>query len=375
MTTPGSAWKHGAVARAWNFSAGPATLPLPVLEHARRELLELPGAGASVLEISHRSRAFEAIVEEAEANLRELLGVPSTHRVLFLQGGASLQFAMAPMNLLPAGATAEYVLTGSWSRKALAEAERLGRARVVWDGADGGDATVPDLGALALDPDAAYLHVTSNETIQGVQLPDGFEPEGGAPLVCDASSDFLSRPIPVERYGLLYAGAQKNAGPAGLTIVLIREDLLERIPPGLPTMLDYRTHVEHGSLYNTPPTFAIYVFLLVTRWLRDEIGGLERMHARNREKAALLYGAIDASEGFYRGHAAREARSLMNVTFRLPSEELERTFLAEAAEHGLLGLAGHRSVGGIRASIYNAMPLEGVRALRDLMDDFRARHA
>lgn len=363
------------MARAWNFSAGPATLPLPVLERARAELLELPGAGASVLEISHRSRAFEAVIEEAEANLRALLGVPDTHHVLFLQGGASLQFAMAPMNLLGPGAAAEYVLTGSWSRRALAEAERLGAARIAWDGAEGGYTAVPDLGSLELDPGAAYLHVTSNETIQGVQLPDGFEPRGGAPLVCDASSDFLSRPLPVERYGLLYAGAQKNAGPAGLTIVLIREDLLERIPEGLPTMLDYRTHVEHRSLYNTPPTFAIYVFLLVTRWLRDEVGGLEAMRERNREKAALLYEAIDASEGFYRGHATPEARSLMNVTFRLPSEELERAFVAEAREAGLLELAGHRSVGGIRASIYNAMPLEGVRALRAFMDDFRARRA
>ncbi len=360
--------------RAWNFSPGPATLPVPVLERVREELLELPGAGASVLEISHRSPAFEAIREEAESNLRTLLRVPETHRVLFLQGGASLQFAMVPMNLLGPGSTAEYVVTGSWSRKALAEAERLDRPRVVWDGAGTGYTTVPDLGALELDPGAAYLHVTSNETIQGVELPDGFEPRSGAPLVCDASSDFLARPIPVERYGLLYAGAQKNAGPAGLTIVLIRQDLLERIPEGLPTMLDYRTHVEHRSLYNTPPVFAIYVFLLVTRWLRDEVGGLEAMHARNREKAALLYEAIDASEGFYRGHAAPEARSLVNVTFRLPSEELERAFVARAREEGLLELAGHRSVGGIRASIYNAMPLEGVRALRTFMEEFRARH-
>ncbi len=365
----------GPVARAWNFSAGPAALPLPVLERAREELLELPGAGASVLEISHRSAVFRSIIEEAEANLRTLLRVPDTHRVLFLQGGASLQFAMAPMNLLGRGAVAEYVLTGSWSRRALAEAERVGPTRVVWDGAASGYATVPRLASLDLDPHAAYLHVTSNETIQGVAFPEGFEPDGSAPLVCDASSDLLSRPIPVERYGLLYAGAQKNAGPAGLTIVLIREDLLERVPEGLPAMLDYRTHVEHRSLYNTPPTFAIYVFLLVTRWLRDDVGGLEAMRERNREKAALLYEAIDGSAGFYRGHAAPEARSLMNVTFRLPSEDLERTFVAEARAEGLLELAGHRSVGGIRASIYNAMPLEGVRALRAFMDDFRARHA
>jgi len=359
--------------RRWNFSPGPAALPLSVLEQMREDLPALPGVGASVLEISHRSPAFAAVIEEAEGNLRELLHVPETHRVLFLQGGASLQFAMVPMNLLRG--TAEYVLTGSWSAKALAEAQRIGQTRVVWDGADGGMTTVPRLDRLDLDPAAAYLHVTSNETIQGVQFREGFELQRGAPLVCDGSSDLLSRPIPVERYGLLYGGAQKNAGPAGVTIVLLREDLLERIPLGLPSMLDYRTHVESRSLYNTPPVFAIYVFMLVTRWLRDEIGGLDAMHARNREKAELLYAAIDGSEGFYRGHAAPAARSLMNVTWRLPSPELERSFLAEATAEGLLELKGHRSVGGIRASVYNAMPLEGVEALRAFMDDFRARNA
>jgi len=358
--------------RLWNFSPGPAALPLPVLERAREELLALPGAGASVLEISHRSAAFEAVIDEAEANLRELLGVPDTHRVLFLQGGASLQFSMVPMNLLRG--TAEYVVTGSWGKKAVAEARELGDVRAVWDGTESGMTTVPHLERLRLDPAAAYLHVTSNETIQGVEFRQGFELMSGAPLVCDGSSDFLSRPTPVERYGVLYAGAQKNAGPAGLTIVLLREDLLERIPAGLPTMLDYRTHVGNRSLYNTPPVFAIYVFVLVTRWLRDEIGGLEEMHARNRQKADLLYRAIDGSEGFYRGHAASAARSLMNVTWRLPNEELERAFLAEAGREGFIELKGHRSVGGIRASIYNAMPLEGVEALRGFMDDFRARN-
>ncbi|HEX5950901.1 MAG TPA: 3-phosphoserine/phosphohydroxythreonine transaminase [Actinomycetota bacterium] len=360
--------------RSWNFSPGPATLPLPVLERAREDLLALPGAGASVLEISHRSPAFGAVIQEAEANLRELLGVPATHRVLFLQGGASLQFSMAPMNLIGEG-TAEYVVGGSWAKKALAEARKVGITRVVWNGADDGYTTVPDLDVLELDPSAAFLHVTSNETIQGVQLPAGFEPASGAPLVCDASSDFLSRPIPVERYGLLYAGAQKNAGPAGLTVALLREDLIERIPDGLPAMLDYRTYAESGSLYNTPPVFAIYVLMLVTRWLRDDVGGLAKMHERNRSKAAIVYEAIDASEGFYRGHAAPKARSLMNVTWRLPSEGLEEAFVAEAGERGLLELKGHRSVGGIRASIYNAMPLEGVRALRGFMDDFRARRS
>jgi phosphoserine aminotransferase len=217
--------------------------------------------------------------------------------------------------------------------------------------------------------------VASNETIQGVELPAGFEPAGGPPLVCDASSDFLSRPVPVDRYGLLYAGAQKNAAPAGLVVALVRDDLLRRIPEGLPTMLDYRTYVEHRSLYNTPPVFAIYVLMLVTRWLRDEVGGLDKMHERNLEKAALLYEAIDESDGFYRGHAAAGARSTMNVTFRLPTAELEAAFLASATEAGLVELKGHRSVGGVRASIYNAMPLEGVRALRELMDEFRSRTA
>ena len=361
--------------RVWNFSAGPGTLPVPVLEHARDELLAHRDAGASVLELSHRSRAFAALIEEAEANLRELLEAPPSHRILFLQGGASLQFSMVPMNLLrSAGSPAAYALTGSWSRRAIAEAGREGETTVAWDGAPSGYTEVPQT-LEGIAPGAAYLHVTSNETIEGVELPAGFEPAEGPPLVCDASSDFLSRPIPLERYGLLYAGAQKNAGPAGLTIAIVREDLLERIPDGLPTMLDYRTHVRHRSLYNTPPTFAVYVLGLVTRWLRDEVGGLEGMHERNREKAALLYEAIDASGGFYRGHAAPTARSLMNVTFRLPSQDLERAFLAEAETRDLVELKGHRSVGGIRASIYNAMPIEGVQALRAFMDGFASRHA
>jgi phosphoserine aminotransferase len=367
--------EDGCVTRAWNFSAGPATLPLPVLERAWDEFLELPGAGASVLEISHRSSAFEAVIEEAEANLRDLLGIPQTHRVLFLQGGASLQFSMVPMNLLRGRtAPAEYVLTGTWSKKALAEARREGHLRVAWDGADGGWRSVPDLASLALDPDAPYVHVASNETIQGVQFPTGFEPASGPPLVCDASSDFLSRPLPIDRYALLYAGAQKNAGIAGLTIVVIREEVLAGVRDGLPAMLDYRTYVEHRSLYNTPPTFAIYMLVLVTRWLRDEIGGLDEVRERNLEKAALLYEAIDGSGGFYRGHADHDARSAMNVTWRLPSEELERRFVREATDLGLLELKGHRTVGGIRASIYNAMPVEGVKELRSFMDEFLARH-
>ena len=358
--------------RVWNFSAGPANLPLPVVEEAREHLLALPGAGASILEISHRSKAFAEVIEEAEANLRELLTVPDTHRVLFLQGGASLQFSMVPMNLAGGANAPAYVLTGAWGEKAFAEAGRVGRASVVWSGADDGFRDVPDLADLDVAPDVPYLHVTSNETIHGVEFPEGLEPPGGPPLVVDASSDFLSRPIAVDRYGLLYAGAQKNAAPAGLTIGLVRDDLLTRVPDGLPTMLDYRTYAEHRSLYNTPPVFAIYVLMLVTRWLRDEIGGLDAMHERNREKAGLLYEAVDGSGGFYRGHAAERARSLMNVTFRLPDDALEREFLERARKEELAELEGHRSVGGVRASIYNAMPLEGVRALRAFMDAFRS---
>jgi len=362
--------------RVWNFAAGPAALPLPVLERARDELVSLPGAGASILEISHRSKAFEDIAQETEANLRELLEIPDSHRVLFLQGGASMQFAMVPMNLL-AGRSAEYVLTGSWGRRAAAEAARVGDVRIAWDGAGQGYSTVPDLADVPLDRGGAYVHVTSNETIEGVEFARGFDERAPAapPLVCDASSDFLSRPIDVSRFGAVYAGAQKNAGPAGLTIVVLREDLLAPIPEGIAAILDYRTHVEHRSLYNTPPTFAIYVLLLVTRWLRDEIGGLDKMAERNEEEARLLYDAIDASDGFYRGHAAGPARSRMNVTWRLFDEALEAMFVREATANGLVELKGHRSVGGIRASIYNAMPIEGVRALRSFMEDFAARHS
>jgi phosphoserine aminotransferase len=362
--------------RVWNFSPGPATLPPQVLERAGARVRSLPDAGSSILEVTHRSPAFEAILDEAESNLRDLLEIPEEHRVLFLQGGASLQFSMAPMNLLRgSGRSAAYVVTGSWGQRAVAEARKEGDVVVAWDGGASGYSSVPDLAELDVAGDAAYLHVTSNETIQGVELPSGSEPASGPFLVVDASSDFLSRPIPLERYGLLYAGAQKNAGAAGLTIALIREDVLARVPAGLPTMLDYRTHAEHRSLYNTPPVFAIDVLLLVTRWIRDEVGGLDKMHERNREKAALLYEGVDASDGFYLGHARADARSLMNVTFRLPDETLDAAFVSEAASNGLIELKGHRSVGGIRASIYNAMPLEGVRALRAFMDDFRVRKA
>ncbi|MDW8105901.1 MAG: 3-phosphoserine/phosphohydroxythreonine transaminase [Armatimonadota bacterium] len=359
--------------RVWNFSAGPATLPLPVLEEAQRDLLALPGVGASVLEISHRSKHFDDILNETEANLRQLLNIPDHYHVLFLQGGASLQFSMVPMNLLGDG-SADYIITGYWGQKALKEAQLLGKARVVWDGKHENFTRTPRPDEYAIDPNARYVHFTSNETIQGVMFPT--EPEvGDVPLVCDMSSNFLWAPIDVSKYGLIYAGAQKNVGPAGVTIVIVRDDLVQRAPDNLPTMLSYRVHAENKSVYNTPPVFAIYIVMLVTRWLLNTIGGLERMAQINREKARLLYEVIDQSNGFYRGHAHPEHRSTMNVTWRLPTEELEKKFLQEAQANGLHELKGHRSVGGCRASIYNGMPIEGVRALREFMLEFMYRHA
>lgn len=361
--------------RVFNFSPGPATLPLPVLQEVQQNLLALPGVGASILEISHRSKTFEQIIAQAEENIRRLLNLPEEYHVLFLQGGASLQFSQVPMSFLRgSGRSADYIVTGSWAKRALAEAQREGNVRVVWDGKSDNYNRVPKPGEYQIDPNAVYVHFTSNETIQGIQFPS--EPEtGDVPLVCDASSDFLSRPIDVKRYGLIYAGAQKNVGPAGVTIVVIRQDLLEQVPDNLPTMLNYKVHAEHRSLYNTPPVFAVYIVMLVTRWLLENVGGLEQMHAINRQKAQMLYDAIDRSEGFYRGHAQADSRSLMNVTWRLPNEELEAEFVKQAKEAGLHELKGHRSVGGIRASIYNAMPIEGVRTLVQFMEHFRQKHA
>jgi len=362
--------------RVYNFSAGPAMLPLAVLRRAQQELLSLPGVGISVLEISHRSAWFEEILQATEANLRQLLHIPPHYHVLFLQGGASLQFSMVAMNFLRGRRSADYIVTGSWSEKAMTEASREGSVRVAWSGREEGYVRVPSASEFTVDPAAAYVHFTSNETIHGVQF--GAEPEvGDVPLICDASSDFLSRPVRIERYALLYAGAQKNAGPAGLTIVIVRDDMLERCGGNLPTMLDYRVHAAHRSVYNTPPVFAIYITKLVTDWLLGDIGGLEAMAALNREKAALLYSTLDGSHGFYEGHAQPASRSLMNVTWRLPSPALEKEFLREAENRGLFELRGHRSVGGLRASLYNAMPLEGVRALGDFMREFhhaRSRH-
>ncbi len=357
--------------RVFNFSPGPAVLPLEVLERARDELLALPGVGISVLEISHRSPAFDKILDETLADLKGLLGIGESHEVVFLQGGASQQFSMVPMNLLRGqSGAADYIVTGTWGATAIKEARREGKVHVAWDGAASNYDRLPEAGEIHLSESPAYVHVTSNETIQGVQWKH--DPDvGAAPLVCDCSSDFLSRPIDVAKHGLIYACAQKNAGIAGVTAVIIRKDLLERSRDDLPTMLDYRTHVKNGSRPNTPPVFAVYILGLVCRWIRDSVGGLESMARHNRAKAALIYDTLDASGGFYAGHARPDCRSDMNVTFRLPDEATEKEFVKGATARGLVDLKGHRSVGGIRASIYNAMPVEGVEALRDYMLEFQ----
>jgi phosphoserine aminotransferase len=357
--------------RVYNFSAGPAVLPAVVLEEAQRDLIALPGVGMSVLEISHRSKAFDEIIKGCEADIRKLAGIPDNYHVLFLQGGASMQFSMVPMNLLPAGGKADYVSTGSWSKKAIKEAQRIGQVNVAASTEAEGFNRVPKQDELKLDPGAAYVHITTNETIHGVEWK--YDPDtGSVPLVADASSDIFGRAINVHKYALIYAGAQKNLAPAGVTLVFIRDDMLARSPQGMHTMLDYNTHAKDNSLYNTPPVFTIYVMRLVMKWLLEQ-GGLDAAERRNQEKAKMLYDAIDAS-GFYRGHAQTDCRSLMNVTFRLPSEDLEKQFVGEATKAGLDGLKGHRSVGGIRASIYNAFPKDGVEALVALMREFERTH-
>jgi phosphoserine aminotransferase len=356
--------------RVYNFSPGPAVLPLPVLQEAQRDLLALPGTGISILEISHRSKAFEKIINQAEANLRTLLGIPDNYRVLFLQGGALLQFGMVAMNLLRGtGKSADYIVDGTWSKKAHDEAKTQGPVSVAWDGKPTNFNRVPAQSELKLDPNAAYVYMASNETIQGVQYQT--EPEvGDVPLVCDASSDFLCRPATIKKYGILFACAQKNAGPAGVTIVIIRDDLVARSPADLPSLVNYKVLAEGKSLLNTPPTFAIYMVKLVTDWLINEIGGLPKMLEINRHKAQLLYEVIDRSGGFYQGHAEPVCRSIMNVPFRLANAAHDEPFLKLAAERGLVELKGHRSVGGCRASIYNAMPVEGVQLLADFMQEF-----
>ncbi len=355
--------------RIYNLSAGPATLPVEVLEQVQAELLDYAGTGMSIMEQSHRAKPYSAVHEEAIANTRELLGLDDNYAVLFLQGGASTQFAMLPMNLLGDGQVADYTNSGAWATKAIKEARKIGSVHVAADCAKDIPTRVPQENELQLSDDAAYVHLTSNETISGAQWKTF--PQTKAPLVADMSSDMLSRPFDANQFGLIYAGAQKNLGPAGMALVVMRKDLAERAPESLPSMFQYRTHIDANSLFNTAPCFTIYVYMLVTRWLKET--GLENIFARNRDKASRLYAAIDAT-GFYKGTAVPECRSDMNVTWRLPSEELEVLFVKEAMEAGFNGLKGHRSVGGIRASIYNAFPLEGVDALISFMQDFEARH-
>jgi phosphoserine aminotransferase len=357
--------------RIFNFSAGPAVLPVPVLEEAQRNLVELPGVGMSVLEISHRSKTFEDILARTEADIRTLGNVPANYKVLFLQGGASMQFSMVPLNLLTPGATADYIVTGAWSQKAVKEAQRVGTVNIAATTESDNFSRLPAASEIKLTPGAAYVHMTTNNTLFGTEWPA--EPAvGDAPLVADTSSDMFSRPIDVSKYGLIYAGAQKNLGPSGVTLVIIREDLLARSQKSLHTMLNYAVHAENGSMYNTPPCFGIYLMGLVMKWGLAQ-GGLEAINAANTRKAAKLYAEIDRS-GFYRGTADKASRSRMNITFRLPSEELEKTFVKETTAAGLDGLKGHRSVGGMRASIYNAFPEAGIDALVAFMQEFEKKN-
>jgi phosphoserine aminotransferase len=372
METTTTRLSNQETGRIYNFSAGPAVLPLPVLRQIQSELLNYNGTGMSVMEMSHRSAPFEEIIQTAEADLRRLYNIPANYKVIFLQGGASLQFAMIPMNFLPKDGSADYILSGSWSQAAYKEAKKLGKMRIAASTESEQFRRIPRQDEIQLDPQAAYVHFTSNNTIYGTQWRT--EPEvGDLPLFCDASSDLLSRPLDISKYGMLYGGAQKNAGPSGVVAVIVREDLLERVPTNLPAMLDYRLQAEKESLYNTPPTFAIYVLGLTAKYLL-EIGGLEEVQRRNEEKAAILYAAIDASNGYYQGHSLPDSRSLMNVTFRLPNEDLEKKFIKEATAAGLDGLKGHRSVGGLRASIYNAFPKDGVEALVSFMREFQRKN-
>jgi phosphoserine aminotransferase len=365
-----------ATERIFNFAAGPAVMPVPALEEAQRELLALPGVGMSVLEISHRSKTFEAIIGECEASVRKLGNVPENYHVLFLPGGATLQFSMVPMNLLPAGSWADYIVTGSWSEKAVKEAKKVGAVNIAFTDKAENYVRVPKQEEIKLTPGAAYVHLSTNETIHGVEfhkLPD----LGDAVVVADTSSHMFSRPIDITKYGVIYAGAQKNLGPAGVALVIIRDDLVKKAAENrsyanLPVMLQYGTHVQDKSLYNTPPVFAIYLMNLAMKWLLG-IGGLEAIGTINGRKAAKLYAEIDRSP-FFKGHAAKDSRSRMNVTFRLPNEDLEAKFVKEAKAAGMDGLKGHRSVGGLRASIYNAFPEAGVDALVAFMKDFEKKN-
>ncbi|RSL29518.1 3-phosphoserine/phosphohydroxythreonine transaminase [Salibacterium salarium] len=357
------------MSRAHNFNAGPAALPTEVLESAQTETVDFNNTGMSVMELSHRSPDYETVHNQAIASIKSLLDVPDDYEVLLLQGGASLQFPMIPMNFLPQGQTANYILTGSWSEKALKEAKLLGQTRSSASAEESNYTYIPNTSQLGLSEEDAYVHITSNNTIFGTQWQN-FDLDWKSPLIADMSSDILSKPIPVERFSMIYAGAQKNLGPSGVTVVIIKKDLLNQSAESVPTLMRYDTHADKNSLYHTPPTFAIYMLNKVLNWI-EQNGGAEGMRQRNTEKAELLYNVIDESNGFYQGHAQEESRSYMNVTFNLPSEDLNKKFLQEAKEAGFVGLNGHRSVGGCRASIYNAVSLESCQALKEFMIEFQ----
>ena len=359
------------MSRVYNFSAGPACLPVEVLQKAQEQMLDYQGTGMSVMEMSHRSKAYEEIIGAAESNLRKLMNIPENYKVLFLQGGASLQFAMVPMNLLSKHKKAHYVNTGLWSKKAIKEAKRFGEVNVAASSEDQTFSYIPKLSADMFTPDADYVHITTNNTIYGTKFKEIPE-TNGIPLVTDMSSCILSEEVDVSKYGIIYAGAQKNIGPAGLTIVIIRDDLIGNVAE-IPTMLDYKTHADAGSMFNTPPTYAIYIAGLVFEWLLD-LGGLGEIQKVNERKAAILYDYLDNS-GFYKGTARREDRSLMNVPFVIGDPEMEKKFVAEAAVAGFVNLKGHRTVGGMRASIYNAMPVEGIEKLTAFMEAFKKNNA
>ncbi len=357
--------------RVINFSAGPAALPEPVLQQAAAEMLDWHGSGMSVMEMSHRGKEFISIANEAEALLRELMGIPASYKVLFMQGGAIAENAIVPMNMLRGKTSADYIDTGEWSKKSIKEARKYGAVNVAASAAGSGYTTIPEPGSWKLDPNAAYVHICSNETIGGVEYH--FTPDtGDVPLVADMSSSILSRPVDVSKYGLIYGGAQKNIGPAGLTIVIVREDLIGHALPATPSAFDYKVVADNDSMYNTPPTYAIYIAGLVFNWIKAQ-GGLPALEVHNRKKAALLYDYLD-STGFYSAPVARDCRSLMNVPFKLKNEALDATFLKGAEARGMVQLKGHRSVGGMRASIYNAMPVAGVQALVAYMKEFEAQH-
>lgn len=358
--------------RVLNFNPGPAALPLEVLQQAQAEMLDYKGTGMSVMEISHRSKEFEAIVSETQKDLRDLMKIPENYKILFLQGGASLHFAMVPMNFRPAGASSDYIVTGTWSKKAFKESQKLGTAKAAANLEGENFNRLPAQSELKLDPKAAYLHFTSNETIHGVEYTTEPVPPAGVPLICDSSSDFISRPVDVSKYAMIYAGVQKNAGPAGVVVAIVRDDLLEKVPANLPNLLDYKALAEENSLLNTPPCWSIYIVGLVLKWVKN-IGGLEGMVKRNQTKASLVYKAIDDSGGFYKGHAKSD-RSVMNITFRLPTEQLEEQFAGEAKKRDMIGLKGHRSVGGMRASLYNATTVEAAQDLVKLMKEFQQKN-